>query len=222
MRFSHFVGGRNWLHLGRIAGILARMSETIDPITHRQADHPIEPYFLRRWSPRAMSGEPITMEQVNTLFEAARWAPSTYNEQEWRFLYARRDTPEWPLIHGLLGEFNQIWCAKAALLCVVVAHKVFERNAKPNPVHLFDAGSAFMSLALQGTAMGLVVHGMAGFDYERAAKELNVPDEYAVIAMFTVGHHGKIEDLPEPMREGEVPSGRKKVSEISCEGRFAF
>jgi nitroreductase len=198
------------------------MSETVDPITHRHADHPIEPLILSRWSPRAMSGAPITMEEVNTLFEAARWAPSTYNEQEWRFLYGRRDTPEWPLFHGLLVEFNQIWCAKAAMLVVVLAHKVFERNGKPNPVHLFDAGSAFMSLALQGNAMGLVVHGMAGFDFERAAKDLKVPDEYAVVAMFAVGRKGKLEDLPEPMREGEVPTGRKKVAEISREGIFAF
>ena len=198
------------------------MSETVDPITHRHADHPIESLFLQRWSPRSMSGEPFTMDEVNTLFEAARWAPSTYNEQEWRFLYARRDTPEWPLFHGLLVEFNQMWCAKGALLGVVLAHKVFTRNGKENPVHLFDAGNAYMSLALQGAAMGLVVHGMAGFDYAKAAKDLKVPDDYAVVAMFVAGRPGKLEDLPEPMCEGEVPTGRMKVAEISCEGVFSF
>lgn len=198
------------------------MSETIDPTTHRQADHPIETLFLRRYSPRALSGEPITREEVNTLLEAARWAPSTYNEQEWRFLYARRDTPEWPLLFNLLMEANQIWCARAALLCVVVAHKVFTRNGQPNPVYLFDTGAAFENLALQGTAMNLVVHGMAGFDYEKAAADLKVPDDYEVAAMFAVGHHGKVEDLPEDYREGEVPNGRKKIAEISCEGIFSF
>jgi nitroreductase len=198
------------------------MSDTIDPTTHRQADHPIEPLILKRYSPRALSGEPITKEEVNTLFEAARWAPSTYNEQEWRFLYARRDTPEWPLLFNLLVEANQTWCARAAMLCVIVAHKVFARNGKPNPVHLFDCGNAFENLALQGTAMGLVVHGMSGFDYEKAAADLKVPEDYAVVAMFAVGHHGKIEDLPEPYREGEIPTGRKPVAEISCEGAFAF
>lgn len=198
------------------------MSETIDPTTHRHADHPIEPLFLRRYSPRALSGEPITQEQVDTLFEAARWAPSTYNEQEWRFLYARRDTPEWPLFFDLLVEANQLWCAKAAMLCVVVGHKVFTRNGKPNGVYVFDCGAAFENLALQGTAMNLVVHGMAGFDYDKAARNLSVPNDYTVLAMFAVGHHGKIEDLPESYREGEVPTGRKKVSEISCVGKFSL
>src|SRR3954469_25119336 len=100
----------------------------------RKADHPIEPIFVRRWSPRAMSGEPITNEEMLTLFEAARWAPSTYNEQEWRFLYARRDTPTWPLFFDLLMDGNKVWCQRAALLCVGAAHKVFERNGNPNPV----------------------------------------------------------------------------------------
>jgi len=198
------------------------MSETTDPTTHRQADHPIEPLILRRWSPRAMSGEPLTKEEVLTLFEAARWAPSTYNEQEWRFLYARRDTPEWPLLFDLLVEANQLWCQRAAMLVVIVGHKVFTRNGNPNRVHVFDCGSAFENLALQGTSMGLVVHGMGGFDYEKAPSALGIPDDYTVIAMCAVGRPGKVEDLPPNYREGEVPSGRKKVSEIICEGRFAF
>src|SRR6476619_1213718 len=144
------------------------MSETIDPTTHRQADHPIEPLILRRWSPRALSGEPISEKELMTLFEAARWAPSTYNEQEWRFLYARRDTPQWPLLFDLLKEANQAWCKNAAVLCVVLARKRFIRNDQVNPVHLYDAGSAWENLALQATALGIVSHGMAGFDFEKA------------------------------------------------------
>ena len=112
-----------------------------------------------------------------TLFEAARWAPSTYNEQEWRFLYARRDTPAWALFFDLLVEGNRVWCQRAALLAVVLAHKVFERNGKPNPVHLQDCGHAVENLALQGTAMGLVVHAMQGFDFEKARVTLAVPDD---------------------------------------------
>src|SRR3954469_2502974 len=113
----------------------------------RKADHPIEPIFVRRWSPRAMTGEPITDQELLTLFEAARWAPSTYNEQEWRFLYARRDTTQWPLFFDLLMEGNQGWCQRAAVLVVVLARKTFTRNDHPNPVHLFDAGSAWENLA---------------------------------------------------------------------------
>jgi nitroreductase len=188
----------------------------------RKADYPVEPLFVRRWSPRAMSGEPISEREMLTLFEAARWAPSTYNEQEWRFLYARRDTPQWPTFFGLLAEGNQAWCVRAALLSVVVAHKVFQRNGKPNPVHVFDTGAAFENLALQGSAMGLVIHGMQGFDFEKARTSLSVPDDYAVCAMFAVGRPGDPSQLAPETREREKPSPRKPVREIICEGKFAF
>jgi nitroreductase len=198
------------------------MKQFLNPDDYRKADHPIEPILLRRWSPRAMSGEAITEAEMLTLFEAARWAPSTYNEQEWRFLYARRDTPQWPLFFNLLIEFNQSWCQRAALLAVVLGHKVFQQNGKENPVHLFDCGSAFENLALQGSAMQLVVHGMQGFDYGKARTTLQVPDDYAVVAMFAVGRPGDPADLPESAREREKPSSRKPVQEFICEGGFAF
>ncbi|MFO0787984.1 MAG: nitroreductase family protein [Pirellulales bacterium] len=194
----------------------------INAAEQRKSDHPIEPLFLERWSPRAMSGAPLSDGEVLTLFEAGRWAPSTYNEQEWRFCYARRDTPQWPLIFDLLIEFNQSWCKNAGMLVVVLAHKVFTLNGKPNPVHMFDAGAAFENIALQGTAMGLVVHGMQGFDYEKARTALEVPEDYAVAAMFAVGKPAPVEVLPEAMREREVPSGRKPLEEITCEGAFSF
>lgn len=194
----------------------------INALERRKADHPIESLLLERWSPRAMSGEKLSDGEVLTLFEAARWAPSTYNEQEWRFVYARRETPQWPALFDLLIEFNQGWCKNAALLAVAIAHKVFDRGGKPNPVHLFDLGAAFENIALQGTAMGLVVHGMAGFDYEKARTSLKVPDDYAVAAMFAIGRPGPIEVLPEAMREREVPSDRKPVERIISEGVFSF
>jgi nitroreductase len=198
------------------------MPKLFDASEVRTADHLIEPLFLKRWSPRAMSGQPIADGELMSLLEAARWAPSTYNEQEWRFLYARRDTPHWVTFFGLLVEGNQAWCHQAAVLGVVLSHKVFARNGKPNPVHTFDAGLAYENLALQGAAMGLVVHGMQGFDFERARQELAVPDDYSVDAMFAVGRPGDPADLPPDVRAREQPSGRKPVSEIICEGRFAF
>jgi len=189
---------------------------------HRKPDHPIEPLIYRRWSPRAMSGEPLEEAELLTLFEAARWAPSTYNEQEWRFLYARRDTPQWADFFDLLAEANRVWCERAAVLVVFLAHKVFARNGKPNPVHLFDCGSAWENLALQATAMGLVAHGMQGFDYDKARRVLAVPDDYAVAAMCVLGRPGDPADLPEDVREREVPSGRRPVRESIREGKFAF
>jgi nitroreductase len=188
---------------------------------HRKPDYPIESLFFRRWSPRAMSGQPLTEKELLTLFEAARWAPSTFNEQEWRFLYARRDTSHWPIFFGLLMEANQVWCQKAAVLVVALARKTFSRNGKPNSVFLFDTGSAWENLALQATAMGLVAHGMAGFDFERARTELRVPDDFAVAAMFALGRPGNPDDLPAEAREREVPSPRRPVRESICEGPFA-
>lgn len=194
----------------------------INALDFRKAEHPIESLFVERWSPRAMSGESLSEGEILTLFEAARWAPSTYNEQEWRFLYARRETPQWATIFDLLVEGNKAWCKNAALLTVIVAHKNFSQTGKPNPVHLFDVGAAFENIALQGTVMGLVVHGMQGFDFDKARKALKIPDDYDVAAMFAAGRPGPVDALPEQIRQREKPSDRKPVAQIICEGEFAF
>ncbi len=196
------------------------MAPLPDPHAYRTPDHDIDPLFIERWSPRAMSGEAITRGEMLRLFEAARWAASTYNEQEWRFVYALRGTPHFERLFGLLNEGNRAWCGRAAMLCVVCSRRVFEKNGKPNPVHVFDSGLAFANLALQGTRMGLVVHGMQGFDFERARSELRVPEDHGVNAMFAVGRPGNPADLPEQLRERERPSGRKPVEEIILEGGF--
>ena len=193
-----------------------------DPTKFRTPDHAIESIFVRRWSPRAMNCQATSEEERMRLFEAARWAPSTYNEQEWRFLFGLRDTPQWSRFFGLLIEANQVWCKNAAMLVVVLSHKVFMRNGQPNPVHTFYTGAAFENLALQGTAMGLVVHGMAGFDNDRARKELQVPDDYSVEAMIAVGRPGDPHQLPAALKEREVPSGRKPIAEFAREGNFSF
>jgi nitroreductase len=197
------------------------MAKLPDPREHRTADHPIEPIFLARWSPRAMTGESITEAELKSLLEAARWAPSTYNEQEWRFLYARRDTAHWPTFFSLLAEANQAWCGRAAVLMVALSHKVFARNGNPNPVHTFDTGAAFENLALQGSTMGLVVHGMAGFDRSRARTALKIPDDYDVEAMIAIGRPGNPDELPLELRAREIPSGRNKVEAFAWEGTFS-
>jgi nitroreductase len=198
------------------------MSKHPDPLKVRTADHPIEPLFLKRWSPRALTGQPVSEADLNRLFEAARWAPSTYNEQEWRYLYARRDTPHWATFMGILAEANQVWCRNAGVLLVVLSKKTFTKNGKPNPVHTFDAGLSSMNLLLQAASMGLVGHGMAGFDRDKARSELKVPDDYSVEAMIAIGHLGDPDALPEQMRSGEAPSQRKKITEIAREGQFSF
>jgi nitroreductase len=186
----------------------------------RRPEHEISPLFIDRWSPRAMSGEEISREDLMRMFEAGRWAMSSMNNQSWRFLYAFRNTPHWDRFFGLLTPNNQGWCKNAAALIVVVSKKTFDFNGKPARTHTYDAGAAWYSFALQGSMMGLVIHGMQGFDYDKAASELGVTDEYQVEAMAAVGRPGNKEDLPPALQEREVPSQRKKVEEIAFEGGF--
>ncbi len=193
------------------------MERDLSPLRH--TDHPIDPLFRDRWSPRAMSGAPLPHEQLMSLFEAARWAPSAYNAQPWRFVYATRDSEHWSRLFDLLVEFNQGWCRNAAVLIVIVAKTVSD-SGKPSRTYAFDCGAAWENLALQATRLGLVAHGMSGFDYDRARSELGVPEDHAVIAMVAVGQPGAVEQLPEELREREVPSSRRPVTASVMEGRF--
>ncbi len=188
----------------------------------QEARYPVDELFLDRWSPRALSGEGVTEEELMTLLEAARWAPSSYNNQPWRILYARRDTEHWPAFFDLLVEGNRAWAKDAAALLLFVSKETFDFNGKPYPTHSFDTGAAWENLALQATMLGLVTHGMQGFDYERARAELNIPEGFRVEAMVAVGRPGDPARLPEGLREREAPSGRKSLSEITCEGSFRF
>lgn len=187
---------------------------------HRRPDHAIDPIFWQRWSPRAMSGEAISDHQLHLLLEAARWAPSSYNEQPWRFLYARKGTPNFDTFFSLLLEANQAWCRTASVLMVLASSTVFARNGTPNGVHSFDAGSAWQNLALQGAQLGLVTHAMAGFDRDKARNALKVPASFHIDAMIAVGRPGPLDNLPEKYRGGEVPTGRKPIGEWAFEGAF--
>ena len=193
----------------------------INVFDYRKPDLDISPIFINRWSPRAMSGEELRREELMRLFEAARWAPSSMNNQPWRFLFALRNTRHWEKFFGLLSPGNQVWCKNAAVLIVVVSKKTFDYKSKPARTHSYDSGAAWMSLALQGSFLGFVVHGMQGFDYDRATSELSVNDEFQVEAMIAVGRPGKKEDLPPAVQEREFPSARKKLEEIVFEGGFA-
>lgn len=188
--------------------------------SRRKSDYPIHSLILNRWSPRSMSGEKITEEELMPLFEAARWAPSSYNNQPWRFLYAKRETPHWPKFFDLLIDFNKGWCDKAAILGLIISEKIFEKTKKLSITHSFDTGAAWENLALEGNSRNLVVHGMQGFDYQKAKNVLKVPDEYDVLAMFAVGKRAPKENLPTDLQQKEVPSSRKKVSEFAFEGEF--
>ena len=193
----------------------------------RKADYKVAEPIINRWSSRAMSGESVSHDELMSLFEAARWAPSSYNNQPWRFIYATRDGKDWQKFMDLLVPFNQMWCKNAGALVVITSSNNFT-DAVPNPsvvgtpsnTHSFDTGAAFQNMGLQGYLNGLVVHGMAGFDYAKAKEVLNIPDDYTVEAMVAVGKPGDVKDLPVDFQKGELPTGRKPVSEIVFEGKF--
>lgn len=186
----------------------------------RKADNAIEPLLLDRWSPRAMSGEEISPGELMRLFEAARWAPSSFNAQQWRALYAHRDTKHWQTFFDLLVDANKVWAKNAAVLVVFVSRKFFDFNNEPSITHSYDCGAAWENFALQGFKQGFVVHGMEGFDYEKARKALRIPDEFQVEAMAAVGRPGPKELLPEKLQAHEIPNDRRKVFESVYEGPF--
>lgn len=191
---------------------------------NRTADHPIDPQFLERWSPRAFTGEALSEADLFTMLEAARWAASSSNAQPWRFVYARRDTPHWDRLLGPLVDSNRVWAQNASALVVLVSRTVIRRPGSdqdvPSPTHSLDAGTASGYFALQANKMGWHVHGMAGFDRDRAPTELNVPKDYAVEAVYAVGRLGDPASLPDKLREREKPSDRRPLTELVFEGTF--
>ena len=186
----------------------------------RKPNYSIHPLILNRWSPRSMTGESMTDDELFPLFEAARWAPSSFNNQPWHILYAKRDTAEWDLFYGLLIDFNKQWCANAAALIVMVSRNTFEHNDKPAVTHSYDTGAAWMAMALEGSSRGLVVHGMSGFDFSKARSVLKVPDNFTVEAMAAIGKRAPKEKLPPEIQAKEAPSDRRPLKQIALKGGF--
>ncbi len=203
---------------------IPEMERTLTHFETRTSDHDIEQIFLQRWSPRAFTGEAIPESDLLRIFEAARWAPSSYNSQPWRYLYARRDTAAWPTFLGLLGEFNQGWAKNAAVLIIAISKTTMRppgRDADiPSHSHSFDAGAAWSNLALQATAMGWHAHGMVGFDIPRTSVELHIPEGYRVEAAIAIGRQGDKSTLPEMLQAREAPSGRDPITAFAFEGAF--
>lgn len=186
----------------------------------RVATYPIDQLFLDRWSPRALSGAAIAKEELFALFEAARWAPSSYNNQPWRFVYAMKESSAWQAMFELLVPFNQSWAQHAAALVTIISATHFEKTGKPSRTHSFDTGAAWMNFALQATVQGLIAHAMEGFDYDRAREVLSVPDGYVVEAMVAIGRPGNKADLPPEVQEREQPTDRKPLEQLLFEDRF--
>jgi nitroreductase len=187
----------------------------------RTPEAEVDSMFLDRWSPRAFIDEPIPEHQLRSLFEAGRWAPSCYNEQPWVFVYAvtRQDRQRFATA---LVEKNRLWASRAPLLMFVLARRTFAATGKPNRHAGFDAGAAWMSLALQARRLGLYAHAMAGFDQETAHEILGVPrEEFEVMAAIAVGRRGEGSHLPEELAAKEGPNLRKPLADVAREVRLS-
>jgi nitroreductase len=194
-------------------------------MTDRQADHPIDPLFLDRWSPRAFDGSEISDAVLATMFEAARWAPSAFNSQPWHFLYAKRGDANWDRFLSLLIPWNRSWAHTASVLVYIVSDSLpmtgKDGAPKESSTHSFDAGAAWVSLALQATRMGYHAHGMSGIQYDVARAELGLPERYVLNAACAIGRIGDVAQLDEKLQAREHPSDRKPQSAFVHAGRFS-
>lgn len=181
-------------------------------MSDRIAQADVDPLFIERWSPRAFASTPVEPAVLDAIFEAARWAPSCFNDQPWLFVYA--DTPEGlATMRPLLNEWNQQWASAAPVIGFIFARDTFRKNGKPNRWGPFDAGAAWMSLALQARLRGLYTHAMAGVHFDQVNAALGVPADHTAICAFALGHKGDAASLPTEMAEGEAPNARLDRSE---------
>ena len=170
----------------------------------------------KRYSALAFSGQDLDQKSLEQLFESARWAASSFNEQPWRFIFAlRKNAIEFERIRGCLSAYNQAWAKAAPLLMITVARSCFKHNESLNPHAWHDVGQAVSQLALQAADLGLSVHQMAGFDANKAQKELEIPEPFEAVAALALGYPGKIEELDPEFRErAQAPRTRKALTEI--------
>jgi nitroreductase len=186
------------------------------------ADYPIEELLKRRWSPRAFSDRLVEPEKLRSLFEAARWAPSSFNEQPWCYLVATKENPEqYGELLSCLMEGNQQWARLAPVLMTSLAKLNFEKNGKPNRHAFHDVGLATANMMIQATAMGLFVHAMAGFFPEKVRDLYHVPPDYEPVAAIAIGYPADVDALPEPVRQKELgPRSRKPIASFVFEGQW--
>lgn len=172
-----------------------------------KTDTPIDDLIAKRWSPRAMDGDrDLERDQILALLEAARWAPSCFGDEPWRFIAWDRGTDPagWQRAQECLADANRAWAKRAPLLIAVCADSEFRKNGKANRWAQYDCGAAAENLCLQAVSMDLAVHQMGGFDQQAVREAFDVPDRYTPMAMIAVGYPGDPEDLPEEKRGSEL------------------
>jgi nitroreductase len=186
-------------------------------------DYPIEESLAKRWSPYSFADRDVATEDLLAILEAVRWAPSSYNEQPWRYLLARRSQPEaFAKLLSCLVEGNQVWAQHAPVLLIGVAMLAFLRNGKPNKAALHDLGLAAGNLCVEATARGLFVHQMIGIVPERVRELYGVPEGAEPLTAIAIGYLGDGGNLPEALQERDrTPRSRRPISAFVFENAWA-
>jgi len=187
-----------------------------------QTGDPIHQLITHRWSPRIFENRPVEPEKLRSLFEAARWAASSYNAQPWSFIVGTKDDPtNYQRVLDCFVEFNQGWAKSAPVLALSVATMKFGHNNQPNGHAFHDVGQAAATLQIQAEELGLSVHQMAGIVPEKAREIFKIPAGYEVVAGFAIGYAGDPENLPEQLRGQEVaPRERKALHSFVFTGEW--
>ncbi len=184
-------------------------------------DHSINPLLMKRWSPRAFANTPIDPSEINKIFEAARWAASSFNEQPWRFVYAHKGDQAYDRLMESINPFNQSWTSSAPLLILGVVKDDFSHNGSANRHASYDLGAAVANMSIQAAEADIYFHQMAGFDPKKAAELIGIPEGYTPVVMIAAGYIGDAYALPENLREREnAPRERKAVSDFAFGGEF--
>jgi len=186
------------------------------------SDFPVHELIRERWSPRAFSDKPVPQDILRAIFEAARWAPSSNNEQPWAYIVATRDAKDsFEKMLGVLVEFNAQWARTAPVLALAVSKLAYAKNNVPNRNAQYDTGAASALLSVEATARGLAVHQMAGFDPDKARQVFGIPAGWEAIAALAIGYAGDPASLPPPLRDREMaPRTRKPIAEFVMAGHW--
>ncbi len=196
-------------------------SSTLEHVKHAVADAPVEDLILSRWSPRSFSDQPVSDADLKSIFTAASWAASSYNEQPWRFIVGRKGDATYTKLFDSLLPMNQAWAKSAPVLYASFGKKAFTNGGQPNAYALHDTGAASATASLEAQALGLHTHGMGGFDKEALRAAFGVPDEFEVGAMWALGYLGNPENVPDSFKLAETtPRDRKPLGEIVFKGWY--